>query len=196
MKIAGNFLAALSLIALGYWSFEVVRARLYQAQEIRRFANGRQTDEASLEDAAPRSGLHAAERSKGSAIAMLAIPRLGLSAIVVEGAEERELKLGPGHITGTSLPGAGGNVAIAGHRDTFFRPLRFIRRYDTIKLTTQGSEYLYKVITTTIVDPDDIKVLYPRDRETLTLVTCYPFNFVGSAPKRFVVIADRVHASE
>ena len=128
----------------------------------------------------------------GSPVGLLSIPRLGLSTVVLEGAEERELKLGPGHIYGTSLPGDGGNVGIAGHRDTFFRPLRHIRKDDTIQLATREQEYHYQVVSTRIVTPEDVQVLQPLEQETLTLVTCYPFDFVGPAPKRFIVRADCV----
>jgi LPXTG-site transpeptidase (sortase) family protein len=108
----------------------------------------------------------------------------------VEGAGQHELKLGPGHIRTTALPGEGGNVGIAGHRDTFFRPLRFIRRGDTIELITYEREREYRVVSTEIVNPTDTRVLLPTSRETLTLVTCYPFTFIGAAPKRFIVRAD------
>jgi sortase A len=128
----------------------------------------------------------------GSPVALLSIPRLGLSAVVLEGAEERELKLGPGHIPGTSLPGDGGNVGVAGHRDTFFRPLRHIKTNDTIRLATREKEYHYQVVSTKLVEPEDVQVLHASAQETLTLVTCYPFDFVGPAPKRFIVRADCV----
>jgi sortase A len=98
----------------------------------------------------------------------------------------------PGHIPGTPLPGQSGNVTIAGHRDTFFRPLRLIRKNDTMKLTTLRGEDQYRVVSTDIVAPDDIHVLYPTGRNTLTLVTCYPFYYVGPAPRRFIVRAERV----
>jgi sortase A len=126
---------------------------------------------------------------------MLAIPRLGLSMVIVEGAEERDLKLGPGHIRGTSLPGDGGNVGVAGHRDTFFRPLRFIRRDDTITVIDHQRVYQYRVASTEVVRPDNIQVLNPVGHEVLTLVTCYPFDFLGAAPKRFIVRADCVDCS-
>jgi LPXTG-site transpeptidase (sortase) family protein len=179
MKTTVCFFAAIGLLALGYWMFEFFGARSYQARETKLFARS-----------SPPQVKEPSYPTPGSAVAILAIPRLGLTSIVVEGAEEPQLRLAPGHIRGTSFPGEGGNIGIAGHRDTFFRPLRFARKNDTITVTTRSKEYLYKVVSMTIVSPNDISVLYPQNRETLTLVTCYPFNYVGSAPKRFVVKAE------
>ncbi|MEI9976005.1 MAG: class D sortase [Ignavibacteriota bacterium] len=121
---------------------------------------------------------------------MLTIPRIGLSSVVVEGAGARELKLGPGHIARTPFPGKGGNFAVAGHRDTFFRALRSIRTNDVVRVQRNDREFQYRVVSTKIVSPQDVEVLDPTGRETLTLVTCYPFDYVGSAPKRFIVRAD------
>ena len=122
----------------------------------------------------------------------LSIPRLGLSAIVVEGASNANLRRAAGHIAGTALPGGPGNVGISGHRDTFFRPLRSIRLGDTITLTTPLGEYRYRVVSTKVVAPNDVTVLDPGHLEILTLVTCYPFYFIGPAPNRFIVRAERV----
>lgn len=195
MKIVINLLAFMGLLLSAYWIYNFITARRYQAQETERFFNQpsaqpRLSDQ-SLPSESPTS-VNRPYHETGSTVAILAIPRLGLSTVVVEGAGERELKLGPGHIRGTALPGEGGNVGLAGHRDTFFRPLRFTRNDDTIQVTTREREYLYKVVSTEIVEPDDVQVLYPTGHETLTLVTCYPFDFVGPAPKRFVVRADCV----
>jgi sortase A len=120
------------------------------------------------------------------------IARLGLSAIVVEGAGAIILRRAAGHIPATAFPGQKGNVGLSGHRDTFFRPLRNIRRNDVITLTTLLGEYRYHVVSTKIVRPRDVEVLYPSESEILTLVTCFPFYFVGSAPNRFIVRAERV----
>lgn len=182
-----KILLAVGLLALGYWGAEFVSARLYQLNEARQFGSSAPSVSREESHATPQP-----YPASGSSIAILTIPRLGLSAVVVEGAEERELKLGPGHIRRTSLPGAGGNVGVAGHRDTFFRPLRLIRKDDLINLTTHDREYVYRVVSTEIVEPDDVQVLRAKGHETLTLVTCYPFDFVGSAPKRFIVHADCV----
>jgi sortase A len=125
-------------------------------------------------------------------IGRLEVPRLGLSAIVMEGDDRITLRRAVGHIPGTALPGKPGNVGIAGHRDTFFRPLQNIKHDDVITLTTILSAYRYRVVSTTIVSPNEMWVLDSGVNEILTLVTCYPFHFVGSAPNRFVVRAERV----
>jgi sortase A len=122
----------------------------------------------------------------------IAIPRLRLSAIVLEGTSTTTLRRAVGHIAGTALPGGRGNVGIAGHRDTYFRPLRNIRQDDVITLTTPLGEYRYRVVSARVVSPTDVAVLDSSEGEILTLVTCYPFYFVGSAPDRFIVRAERI----
>jgi sortase A len=125
-------------------------------------------------------------------IGRLGIERLGVSVIVIEGSSPSILRRAAGHIEGTALPGQPGNVGISAHRDTFFRPLRNIRENDVITLTTPTGEYRYRVVSTQVVNPRDIAVLSPGRGQVLTLVTCYPFYFVGPAPKRFIVRAKRV----
>jgi sortase A len=132
-----------------------------------------------------------ARMAAGGLIGRIEIPRLGVSAIVMEGTSNVTLRRAVGHISGTALPGDVGNVGISGHRDTFFRPLRNIRQNDIITLTTLLGEFRYRVISTRVVDPSDVAVLGPTGRDTLTLVTCYPFYFVGAAPDRFIVLAER-----
>jgi LPXTG-site transpeptidase (sortase) family protein len=126
----------------------------------------------------------------GSLIADLSIPKLQFSAKIIEGDNAADLKQAPGHIPHTAYPGFAGNVGIAAHRDTYFRPLQFIGPGDRISLTTLHGTYEYRVVSTTIVTPDDTRLLYPTGHDTLTLVTCYPFYYVGSAPKRFIVRAE------
>jgi len=125
-------------------------------------------------------------------IGRIEILRLGVSALVIEGTGESILQRATGHIIGTALPGQRGNVGIAGHRDSFFLPLRNIQRDDLITLATLRGEYRYRVVSTRIVSPDNVAVLDPGDGEILTMVTCYPFYFVGSAPDRFIVRAERI----
>jgi sortase A len=191
--------AAIGLLGLGYCASVFVNARLFQSKEALGFARKQQVRVANeKEDARSQSSTEIEQPTpvEGTVIAKLAIPRLGLSTMVVEGAEDGDLKLAPGHIPGTALPGAPGNIGIAGHRDTFFRPLRLIHKDDVIALTTVHGEDRYRVVSTEIVDPHDVQVLYPTSRDALTLVTCYPFYFVGSAPKRFIVRAERIGERE
>jgi sortase A len=124
-------------------------------------------------------------------IGRLEIPRLELTAMVMEGTGHTTLRRAVGHIAGTALPGQTGNVGISGHRDTFFRPLRKIRLGDTIAVATRNGSFDYRVVSTKIVRPSDVSVLEAGDGEAVTLVTCYPFYFVGAAPFRFIVRAER-----
>jgi sortase A len=107
----------------------------------------------------------------------------------VEGDGEEELRRGPGHLAGSAFPGGPGNCIIAGHRDTHFRVLKNIRKGDDIVLETRNGQFLYRVKTTRIVTPDNTSALKPTSDPELNLITCYPFYYVGSAPKRFVVEA-------
>jgi sortase A len=128
----------------------------------------------------------------GSVIGSLDIPRLGASAIIAEGDDDATLDVAIGHLPDTPLPWLDGNSALAGHRDTFFRPLRHIRIGDEVRVSTVQGEFRYRVHETRIVSPDDLSVLAPTGRPTLTLITCYPFSYIGTAPQRFIVRAERV----
>jgi|SRR5579872_1013606 len=130
-----------------------------------------------------------APRARSGVIGRLEIPNLHLVAMVEEGADAGTLRRAVGHIPGTALPGGKGNVGLAGHRDTFFRALREIQINDDIELQTENDTYRYVVESTQIVGPRDVQVLRPSAAASLTLVTCYPFYYVGSAPKRFIVRA-------
>jgi sortase A len=125
-------------------------------------------------------------------LAILAVPRLGIHAPLFEGTDDVTLDRGVGRIAGTALPGKAGNLGVAGHRDGFFRPLKDIKQGDTIKVITPSALATYNVDRIEIVDPTDIRVLKPGTKTTLTLVTCYPFYFIGHAPKRFIVEASLV----
>jgi sortase A len=127
-----------------------------------------------------------------SVVGRLAIPRLHLSAIVREGTGENTLDLALGHIPGTAVPGQNGNAGVAGHRDTIFRGLGKIHKNDLILFETLAGNYAYRVETTEIVRPKDVSVLRDRRHPELTLVTCYPFYYIGSAPDRFIVSARQV----
>jgi sortase A len=124
-------------------------------------------------------------------LGMLEIPRLRVSAPVLSGEDSRTLSLGVGHLPDTPKPWEGGNSALAAHRDGVFRRLGRIRIGDELWVRTLQGELRYVVRETRIVEPDDLSVLAPTDTDTLTLITCYPFNYVGPAPQRFIVHAMR-----
>lgn len=172
---------------LGYTVFTIAEGVLYQR------GNTLPLDIASQKLAQGETRPHLrALAFEGAALIRLEVPRLGMSVLVAEGTTAHTLKLGAGHIRGTAYPDESGNVGIAGHRDTFFRPLRGINPGDTIVLTTPHEALRYSVEWTRVVQPSEIEVLRPSPEPVLTLVTCYPFKFVGSAPQRFIVRARRV----
>src|SRR6202521_6334895 len=132
---------------------------------------------------------------KAATVGKIEIPALGLATRVLEGADARTLRLAVGHIPGTAVPGPSGNVGLAGHRTTFFRPLRRINVGDEIQYSTLGGTFTYRVVSLRVVLPSAIEVLDSTERPTLTLVTCYPFQSIGAAPKRYIVHAEMVAAS-
>ena len=199
---------AIGILALGYVGFELLDARLYQADQSRRFQeklNGLKPSIVSDESLHASSmflvpaneNLMTAEPiglagSGRTPLGRIEINTIGLAAMILEGTDARTLRRAVGHIPGTPLPGQPGNVAITGHRDTFFRPLRNIREDDEIKLTTLSGSFQYRVDSIKVVEPENMQVLASSEDAILTLVTCYPFYFVGPAPKRFIVRAHRI----
>lgn len=165
---------AVGLLAAGYAGYIIADAQTYQAIQLRKFAH----DVPILEPHLPRIG----ER-----IGEIEIPRLGLRAVILQGDSSQVLLRGVGHLPNTAMPGELGNIGLAGHRDSFFRPLGQIRPGDLITLRTLKGEFQYRVESTRVVSPSNIEVLAPTDKRELTLVTCFPFNYVGAAPNRFVV---------
>jgi sortase A len=184
LRWSRNVFLIIGLLALSYVGFALLDARLYQAEQARRFE--RALKETNLVRAEPP----VIAVSEGSTLGRIEINSVGLTAMILEGTDEGTLQRAVGHIRGTPLPGQQGNVALAGHRDTFFRGLRKIRVNDEITLTTLSGPYRYRVDFTKVVKPDETEVL-DDDGDILTLVTCYPFNFAGSAPMRFIVRARR-----
>jgi sortase A len=178
-----GFLAG-AVASLGYCGFVLVDGWTFQNRERHHFEQLLQTRQVS-NGALPQA-------ADAGLIGRIEIPRLGLSVMVMEGTTGTVLRHAVGHIQGTALPGQPGNVGLSGHRDTFFRPLRKIQRNDIITLTTLAGEYRYRVVSIRVVSPSDVSVLEKGSSEVLTLVTCYPFYFVGPAPNRFIVRAERV----
>jgi len=179
---ARDFLFLVGVIALTYVAFNLFQAKLYQSS-----ANQSLGAQIAENATAPRS---TPPVKNGDVVGRMDIPRLGLSVAVLQGTSSRTLRLGAGHIEGTPLPGEPGNSGVAGHRDTFFRGLKDIRKDDKIQMQTATGLTHYTVDWTRVVGPDDVSVLESQgDESALTLVTCYPFYLVGPAPKRFVVHA-------
>jgi sortase A len=176
-RLVARVLLTAGLLALGYAAYVVVDTKAYQAIQWKRFEQARQ-------DAAATPAL-----VDGVSIGEIQIPRLGLAAMVVEGDSAAILQRAVGHLADTALPGELGNVVLAGHRDTFFRPLKRVRTGDAITLKTRHGDFEYLVESTAVVRPSDLRVIEPTNRRTLTLITCFPFSYVGPAPDRFIVRA-------
>jgi sortase A len=191
LRWSRNVLLFVGFLALGYCAFVLLDTTLYQSYQNLRFeeqlGNSRSTS-ASARSAAAQPLVPMPD----GALGRIEIPRIGLNAMIMEGTGGRTLRRAVGHIPGTALLGKHGNAGIAGHRDTFFRPLRNVQHDDEITLTTLGGTYHYLVDSFQVVAPEDIQVLDDSGDTLLTLVTCYPFYFVGPAPKRFIVRAHRM----
>jgi sortase A len=158
----------------------------FQASQARRFEAARDTH--------PQTGQRSIPLRPGDLLGRVAIPRIGISAMVAEGDDPGTLARAVGHIPGTAVPESIGNIGLAGHRDTFFRGLGRVRVNDLIELETAQGKYQYEVMRVSVVNPDQIEVLDSSNKSELTLVTCYPFHYLGAAPQRFVVQSLRVSA--
>jgi sortase A len=181
------FLFVGGAILVGIYAWSLVRGRIYQERQSQAFER-----KLKVESESPSTHPAPPEVKNGDVLGRLRIPRLRLSAMVREGAGEDTLGVALGHIPGTALPGRPGNVGVAGHRDTLFRGLRNIRKDDIIEFETLRGKFDYQVESTRIVTPRDVDVLNASAQPEITLVTCYPFYYVGSAPDRFVVKARQV----
>ncbi len=130
--------------------------------------------------------------ASGEVMGEVIIPSISLKYPLIHGTLDEHLAKGIGHYAGSVYPGEGGNVIISGHRDTVFRNLGDLKMGDTITINTSYGSYTYKASSTRIVDKNDRTVIVPSDKEMLTMTTCYPFSYIGSAPKRYIVIAQFV----
>ncbi len=165
-----------------------------QAQQISRsFADRNFTHDFSLWSPQRVVGYQASlTKSLDSPLAILRIPKVKLEVPILNGTDEISLNRGVGYIPGMSRPAEGGNVGVAGHRDGFFRVLKDVVAGDIIEMETLDRVYLYKIDKIVIVDKKDNSILRQTSEPLLTLVTCYPFYFIGSAPKRYIVVASLV----
>jgi sortase A len=172
-----RLLLFIGIVCLGLYGFFKVQAYVHQSEL-----------ESMLYQPEPAPDVTAVPSKRnlreGDLFGRLEIPRLNMSVMVMEGVSSRTLRLGAGHIPGTPL-------GIAAHRDSFFRPLKDIKKGDTIKFATIDGTSEYRVTSTQIVGPKDTYVLDANSEDAMTLVTCYPFYYIGTAPKRFIVQAEK-----
>lgn len=180
---SGTAAIVLGLALLSYAGVVVLRARAHQ-----------ETFDAAPEAPAVTAISAAAPEPlvEGATIGEIRIDRIGLKTVITQGESDAILDLGAGHLADTPWLGQPGNVVLAGHRDTVFRPLERIRVGDVIEVAGHSGVARYAVTSTKIVEPTDISVLDPSETNTLTLITCFPFVYVGHAPHRFIVRASEV----
>jgi sortase A len=185
-KLFSYLLLAGGTLLLFLGAREILGSRVGQYRAARDFQR-------SLEDNAidqsPHYTIRVTPPSPGETFAKLILPRLNAELYIVEGDDAGDLRRGPGHMIGSALPGARGNCVIAGHRDTHFRILKDVRNGDDIILKTPHGQYLYRVRTMKVVPTTAVSVLGPTPDPSLSLVTCYPFYYIGTAPERFIVEA-------
>jgi sortase A len=186
-----------AILLLGYCGFVLVDGWLFQRRanrDLDRMLRDRQAVDGIRPQPVPPAVPKVAPAAAvvGSLIGRIKIPRLLLSVVVAEGVDNTTLRRAVGHIPGTAMPGEAGNVGLAGHRDTFFRSLKDVRIKDEIQVSTLDGLFKYEVVSLRIVEPDNVGVLAPSGDNVLTLVTCYPFYFVGPAPQRWIVRAIQV----
>jgi len=196
LKWAQRVLNVCAVLLLGYSAFALVDSWIFQRRE------GRDLDRLLRDQRVASEGTPRAESStspKGAPdaapdglIGRIEIPRLQLTAVVFAGVDKATLRRAVGHIPGTALPGQPGNVGLAGHRDTFFRPLKDVRINDEVRVSTLKGDFKYEVESLRVVEPDNVGVLASTGEDALTLVTCYPFYYVGPAPQRWIVRARQV----
>jgi sortase A len=182
---AQRVLFVCGVVLLGYCGYALVDAWMFQRRESRdldRLLRDRQRAESERAPAVAADG----------PIGRIEIPRLLLSVIVAEGIDKTTLRRAVGHIPGTALPGQPGNVGLAGHRDTFFRPLKDLKIKDEVLISTLKGDFRYEVESLRVVEPENVGVLAPSGENVLTLVTCYPFYYFGPAPQRWIVRARQV----
>jgi sortase A len=188
LRWIARILLATGVVLLAWVAGVAIQARFYQASVTQYLKKQRELPQR------PASPVEL-ELVEGQTLGRMEIPRLGLSVGVFQGTQSKTLRIGAGHIEGTAIPGEAGNSGIAAHRDTFFRPLENIRTNDEIQIETARGFSHYQVDSIRIVLPDDVAVLEPTAESGVTLVTCYPFYFVGAAPKRFIVHAHKTSAN-
>lgn len=182
LRWASSAFVLAGVIAVGYAGYVVVYSQAYQTIELRKFERNPRLAEPHL-------------LNSGDVIGEIQIPRLGVKAVIVQGDAPELLDRAVGHIPQTALPGEWGNIALAGHRDRLFRPLRQVHQGDTIVLETAIGSFTYQVESTFVVPSSEVGVLRSSSTNELTLITCFPFDYIGRAPKRFIVRGREIGSS-
>ena len=182
MRFAEYVFWCAGVLAISYFVFVSASAKLSQDHQAKRLQ--------VLEAASPQ-----VPQRPGDPFGRISIPRIGVSAIVEEGVDDNTLRRAVGHFPGSHAPGDEGTVVLAGHRDTFFRGLARVRLNDLIVVETARGTYKYEVVHTAVVPPTDTHVLRSSPQSDLTLVTCFPFRYIGPAPQRFIVQSRRLSSS-
>lgn len=183
------FIFSCLFLGIGLWLIGMNSYRLFHTPDSEGKNNTTKTNEInqnitnSIYQRAPR---------KGEVIGQLIIPKINANLPIYEGADEDELVKGVGHYSHSVLPGEKDNAVLSGHRDTVFRKLGQMKKSDLLIVKTSAGQFKYKINKIRIVDADDRTVIVPKPRATLTVTTCYPFNFIGDAPERFILVADLI----
>lgn len=194
LRLCERLMYGLAAILLGWVAYQLAAAQWFQHAQGKRLDQMlRSTPHAAVTYDAGGAFRAVAARAaiqRGDPVGRLELERVGLAVILSEGVEESTLARAVGHLPGTALPGEAGNTVFAGHRDTFFRPLRRARVGDLLRITTPDGVFSYRIEARYIVPPDRVDLIASTGRPTLTLVTCYPFEYVGAAPLRYVLRAE------
>jgi len=206
VRVLEATLALAGLACLGWWAWQVAAADRFQREAALELERARQQARVAPEapaTPAPVAGIprgsaapHAPRPRRGEVIGRIDVPAARISAMVAAGADDATLARAVGLLPGTPPPGAHGRTVLAGHRDTWFRGLGRVRRGDAIRMATPNGTYTYRITATRVVDPHDVGVLDTGPDPGLTLVTCWPFHYVGPAPERFIVQAALVGSDD
>lgn len=188
-RLLEGALWAAALGCAGWWGAGAAEARIAGQEADRIVVAGHPA--ATAREAPARSGA-GSEPVAGAPIGRLELPAIGLRVPVLENYDAATLRRGVGHVPGTATPGGLGNLVLAGHRDTFFRPLREVHAGMEAQVITAAGRWRYVVDGTEVVDPDRVEVLEIGERPEMTLITCFPFDYIGAAPRRFIVHAHLV----
>lgn len=188
---------SVAVIAFGVWfsgsnAFKFMKGYLLFKSEQAESAPVHASKPEETQPKTSRNSLYPETPEQGEMIGNLSIPKLEANLPIYHGTDEDELEKGVGHFAGSVLPGEKDNSVLSGHRDTVFRKLGEVGKGDLLVVSTEAGEFTYKVRKVRIVDADDRTVIVPKPRATLTVTTCYPFNFIGDAPQRYILVADLV----